>query len=102
MPMSTSPGSHTSSSTACWAWHFIGASDANGRRFGVRRWRHGALVIVYALSDELHQAFVPGRHPDFRDILTDAAGAALALFLVVLLERIVRRMWEGRKVSAGD
>ncbi len=40
------------------------------------------LVLLYALADEFHQSFVPGRHPSLVDALViDAAGAALALFL---------------------
>jgi VanZ family protein len=37
------------------------------------------LVALYALSDELHQAFVPGRHPDVLDLICDAVGAVLGL-----------------------
>ena len=52
------------------------------------RWRRvagasllGAFVIavVYGVSDEFHQSFVPGRSPDVADVVADAAGAALAL-----------------------
>lgn len=39
-----------------------------------------ALAMVYALSDEIHQAFVPGRHPDPWDLVFDGLGAALGLF----------------------
>ena len=39
-----------------------------------------ALTMLYALSDELHQAFVPGRHPDPWDLVFDGLGAALGLF----------------------
>ena len=45
-------------------------------------WWSFALVLLYALSDEFHQSFVPGRHPDVLDIATDAAGAACALLLL--------------------
>ncbi|MCX7707278.1 MAG: VanZ family protein, partial [Anaerolineae bacterium] len=48
---------------------------------GVRRpglWAF-VLALLYAFSDEFHQSFVPGRHPDPLDILTDAAGAGAAL-----------------------
>ncbi len=97
---------------ASWAAHFI-EYGALGVAFywGIRRqwpsFRRAALaawamVIVYALSDELHQGFVPGRHPDYRDILTDGAGAAFALFLVVWIERIVRRMWARCTMSVED
>lgn len=37
------------------------------------------IATVYGITDELHQAFVPGRTPDIRDVVADAAGAALAL-----------------------
>ena len=39
-----------------------------------------ALAVLFALSDEFHQYFVPGRHADPRDLLLDAAGAALGLW----------------------
>jgi VanZ family protein len=40
------------------------------------------LAIVYALSDEVHQAYVAGRHPSAVDVLLfDSAGAAAALWL---------------------
>ena len=52
------------------------------------RWRRiagatllGAFVItvLYGVSDEFHQTFVPGRSPDVADVMADAVGAALAL-----------------------
>ena len=39
------------------------------------------LTGLYALSDEFHQAFVPGRHPDPWDLVADGLGAVLALAL---------------------
>lgn len=39
------------------------------------------LTMLYALSDEFHQAFVPGRYPDPWDLLFDSLGAVLALAL---------------------
>src|SRR3954469_4439695 len=33
------------------------------------------LTVLYAASDEWHQSFVPGRHPQFTDVLIDACGA---------------------------
>src|SRR5262245_32426095 len=50
-----------------------------------------AATIVYGLSDEFHQSFVPHRTPDWRDLLADAigglVGAAIALVLLRLRER---------------
>ncbi len=42
------------------------------------------LVAVFALSDELHQAFIPRRTPDTRDLLADMLGAISALGLLQL------------------
>ena len=37
------------------------------------------MAVVYGVSDEVHQSFVPGRTPDGADVVADAVGAALAL-----------------------
>lgn len=39
-------------------------------------------AAAFAALDELHQAFVPGRTPDLRDLLVDLAGILAALALV--------------------
>ncbi len=39
------------------------------------------LAVSYALTDELHQAFVPGRHATVLDIGFDYVGAASACLL---------------------
>ena len=41
-----------------------------------------AAVVGIGVLDELHQAFIPGREADLADLLADAAGAAVALYLV--------------------
>ena len=37
------------------------------------------LTLLYAFSDEFHQAFVPGRNPDLWDVACDALGAVVGL-----------------------
>jgi VanZ family protein len=37
------------------------------------------LALLYGVSDEFHQSFVPGRVPDILDLVSDGLGAALAL-----------------------
>lgn len=37
------------------------------------------FCAIYALSDEFHQSFVPGRHPSLVDVGYDILGASLAL-----------------------
>jgi len=36
------------------------------------------IAVVYGLSDETHQLFVPGRQFDLRDLAADGVGAAVA------------------------
>lgn len=63
------------------AWALSGSGAVHAGRCSF------ALALLYALSDEFHQSFVPGRHPDVLDILTDAAGAACMLLLLKYLSR---------------
>lgn len=44
-------------------------------------------ALGYAGTDEFHQTFVHGRHGTPRDVLIDAAGMALAAFLIARRER---------------
>ncbi len=52
---------------------------ALGRRTPLLAW---GLAVAYAISDEYHQYFVPGRQADPMDVLFDALGAALAVLLL--------------------
>ena len=38
-----------------------------------------SIATVYAISDEVHQLFVPFRTADIRDVRSDVIGASLAL-----------------------
>jgi VanZ family protein len=59
---------------------------------GLRRYAAAwGLAVLYGVSDEWHQSFVPGRTPDFVDILTDAAGAAVGLLFVWWITQRVER-----------
>src|SRR5262249_33537483 len=41
-----------------------------------------AIGIAYAISDELHQHFVRGRHASPIDVLIDTVGLAIGIFIV--------------------
>ena len=43
------------------------------------------IVFLYACSDELHQAFVPGRGPAFSDVLIDTSGGLTAFLVMYIL-----------------
>jgi VanZ family protein len=45
------------------------------------------IVFIYACSDEIHQAFIPGRGPGIRDVLVDTGGGLLCMFLRILWKK---------------
>lgn len=49
-------------------------------------WKAGLLAVLFAISDELHQMFTPGRNPWIVDVLIDVAGAGIALIFVQVLQ----------------
>ena len=58
---------------ALWAWALW---PALGRKaFAVA----AAVSFLYAISDEIHQSYVPGRFSDPWDVVVDSLGIAFAL-----------------------
>jgi VanZ family protein len=56
-----------------WALHpFLGARATAAA---------AAISILYAIGDEIHQGFVPGRDSDPVDVLVDCCGIAFGLWL---------------------
>ena len=51
------------------------------------------FVLVYALSDEFHQLFVPGRSGELRDVMIDTAAGVVGVCLAYL----IHRKYVGRK-----
>ncbi len=48
-------------------------------------WFAWGFALLYAVSDEFHQSFVPGRHPSVWDVLVfDNFGALISLWLMRL------------------
>jgi len=43
-----------------------------------------AVIILYGISDEFHQSFVPGRQPSWHDVLADGVGGLLGLLVLGL------------------
>lgn len=51
-----------------------------------RKYNHALFIgILYAISDEIHQSFVPGRTATIRDIFYDITGIFLGLLIINLL-----------------
>ena len=49
------------------------------RATGRRSWWALLITVLYAMSDEYHQTFVPGRHGQWFDVGIDSLGALMAL-----------------------
>jgi VanZ family protein len=60
-----------------WAWALSPA--IGGRRALVFA---AAIAFAYAISDEYHQSYVPGRDSDPVDVLVDTNGIAVALLAI--------------------
>lgn len=60
---------------------------------GVAGWSREAagyallVGVIYAVSDEVHQVFVPGREASFFDVVIDTVGLLAALLVVWVLNR---------------
>lgn len=46
-------------------------------------------AVLYAVSDEIHQIFVPGRSCEIKDMLIDTAGITVMLLVIFVIERII-------------
>ena len=61
---------------------FVGTWDLTQGKQMVYPW---LISVLYAGFDELHQAFVPGRSCELRDVCIDGTGALVGVLLVFLL-----------------
>lgn len=98
-------------SSGLGAWDLVLRKLAHITIFGVLwltlaralRWRRPVLAtgiaIAYAISDEVHQSFVEGRHGSPVDVAIDTLGIGLALLAWIVATR--RALTSGRAASAG-
>lgn|SRR5699024_1155791 len=49
------------------------------------------ICVLYAISDEVHQLFVPGRSGEVGDVFIDGLGALLGVFFVLIMTWVVRK-----------
>ena len=50
------------------------------------------IGILYAMSDEFHQSFSPGRTPKITDVCIDTLGVTLGAVLVIFIKIIYKKM----------
>ena len=56
------------------------------------------ICVIYAISDEIHQLFVPGRAGQVRDVLIDSAGSFLGIIIVMALEKLLIKFNKKHKI----
>jgi VanZ family protein len=58
------------------------------------------ISLIYAISDEFHQAFVPGRGPLIIDVVIDSFGAILGILLTIIIFKFVKRsFYNGKNIA---
>ena len=67
------------------------------KEYGIDKRRAGYYAIVlaigYAVTDEFHQSFTPGREPTLRDVIIDTIGASIAICTIwKLLPKAPKRL----------
>ena len=50
------------------------------------------IGVIYASTDEIHQAFVPGRAPLVTDVILDSIGVLTGICIVLLVYKIICKM----------
>jgi len=50
------------------------------------------FCFIYAITDEIHQMFIPGRSGKIGDVLIDTLGAIVGIFLVVAVTTLTRKI----------
>ncbi len=49
------------------------------------------FCVLYAISDEWHQTFIPGRYGNFTDVLIDAGGCIIGILIYLLIYQIKQK-----------
>lgn len=49
------------------------------------------ICLIFAISDEIHQLFIPGRSGEVRDVLIDMSGVVFSLMIIYLIRKIRSR-----------
>ncbi len=53
--------------------------------------------LFYAISDEYHQSFVPGRSAELRDVLIDTTGVIVGILIVLMIISVYKALGEKYK-----
>ena len=50
------------------------------------------IGVIYASTDEIHQAFIPGRGPQITDVMLDSLGVLTGIFISLLVVETIRKI----------
>lgn len=73
------------------------AFERNAKISPVKNAYTAAFCIIYAVLDEAHQLFSPGRSCQFTDVLIDFSGSILGIATALLCFTIFKRIYTKRK-----
>ena len=71
--------------------------DCRGWTIWKHLWIAGCIAVGYAVSDEFHQLFVPGRAGRIGDVGVDSIGVLVALLLMVGVRVCISSLWKKDK-----
>lgn len=66
-------------------YNFINTYDIENKRKMIYSFIIGG---VYAITDELHQLFIPGRSCELRDVCIDSSGVLLGILIMIFFVKI--------------
>lgn len=69
-------------------YNFINTYDIENKRKMIYSFIIGG---VYAITDEFHQLFIPGRSCEFRDVCIDSSGVLLGICIIFILIKLRKK-----------
>lgn len=57
------------------------------------------ICILYAISDEIHQLYVPGRSGELRDVIIDSVGAGVGIAIYLGFSKLIKKRRQSKIAS---
>lgn len=84
------------------AFSFLSVFTYTSLPFRLRFVLSSAICLLYSVSDELHQYFVPGRSCELRDVCIDFCGSLTAIGLLILTVKLTKNAFLKQYFLGGD
>ena len=49
------------------------------------------ICLIYAITDEIHQLYIPGRSPELKDVIIDTTGGIFYILLIKTKEKLTNQ-----------